>query len=160
MKQTKLMSKLGLCALVLMMASGCSSTKSEAVQELTRNDKRMGCTELELEMTEAEFFRDRAERNRGMSFRNVVMPLGYPSTYLSADKAIESANGRLEYLTRLHEVKGCGNQQQHMASAEMARGYEPAAYPMPYQGAAQGMNYQPMRYEMPAGSAVVRPLGY
>lgn len=163
MKHTTGKLKFGACALALMMLTACGSTKSESVVELTKNDKRMSCTELELEMTEAEFFRDRAERNKGMSVRNVMMPLGYPSTYLSADRAIEAANGRVEYLTRLHEVKGCGENQQQMAAVGGGGGYYPApamagAYP-----SSAPMMYQPMRYEGPAGamsSPVVRPMGY
>lgn len=170
MKVTQKMGKLGVAALGMLLLSACSSTKSESVQELTKYDKRMGCTELELEMTEAEFFRDRAERNRGLSVRNVIMPLGYASTYMSADKAVEAANGRVAYLSRLYEVKGCAAQQQHMAQAQYGEGVQPVAMVSAYPAGAgmaypagSGMAYPAMRYDAPVPSMnapLVRPLGY
>ena len=132
----------------LMMTAACSGTKSATVTELTQYDKHMNCTELELDIVEATFLRDKAERNRGLSVRNVVMPLSYPSTYMSAGSAVEAANNRIEYLSRLSEVKGCNAQQQYAyMEAEPDMGF---AQPMP-QGA-----YQQMRYAAPPPS----PQGY
>lgn len=118
---------LALCAL-----SACSGTKSTSVAELTKHDKHMGCTDLELEITEATFLRDKAERNRGLSFRNIIMPLSYPSTYMSASDAVSAASNRIDYLSRLYAVKGCDAQQQQYAAAEAGyEGYNPQGQAAP-----------------------------
>lgn len=109
------LSRMTLCVAALAALAACSGTKSHSVVELTQYDKHMDCTELQLEITEAKFLHDKAEKNRGLSVRNVLMPLSYPSTYISAGNAVDASNGRIDYLTRLHEVKGCGNQRQASA---------------------------------------------
>lgn len=121
--------------------SACSGTRSTSVAELTKNDKYMSCTDLELEITEATFLRDKAERNRSLSFRNIIMPLSYPSTYLSASDAVSSASNRIDYLSRLYAVKGCDAQQQQYAAAEAGYGgYAPQgqAAPTAYERPAYG----------------------
>src|SRR5688500_12938548 len=127
--------------LALYALSACAGTKSTSVAELTKHDKHMSCTDLELEITEATFLRDKAERNRGLSFRNVIMPLSYPSTYLSASDAVQSAANRIDYLSRLYAVKGCDAQQQQYAAAEVGYGgYTPhgQAAPTAYERPAYG----------------------
>lgn len=130
----------------LMLTAACSGTKSTTVTELTQYDKQMNCTELELDIAEATFLRDKAERNRGLSFRNVVMPLSYPSTYMSSGDAIQAASNRIEYLSRLSEIKGCNARQQYAAMG-MEQGY---GQPMP-----QGVHPQ-MQYAAP----MPEPAGY
>ncbi len=104
------------CAVSLMALAACSGTKSSSVVELSQYDKHLDCTELQLEITEAKFLQDKAEKNRGLSVKNVLMPLSYPSTYFSAGDAIETTTARIDYLSRLYEVKGCTNQRQADAS--------------------------------------------
>lgn len=147
--------KIFLATAVLSLTAACSGTKSTTVAELTEYDKHMNCTELQLEITEASFLRDKAERNRGLSIKNVVMPLSYPSTYMSSGNAVDAASNRIEYLSRLSEVKGCNAQQQY-ASAEGQVTPPPAAYgqPMPqyapqYAAPQQQGAYQQMRYAQP-----------
>lgn len=125
--------------------SACSGTKSTTVTELTQYDKHMSCPELQLEITEASFLRDKAARNRGLSVKNVVMPLSYPATYMNAGSAMEAADNRIEYLSRLTEIKGCNAQQQY-ASMEAPAGY---GQPMPPQAMQQQGMYQQMRYAAP-----------
>lgn len=108
--------KATLCAASLIALAACGGTKSSSVVELTQYDKHLDCTELQLEITEAKFLKDKAEKNRGLSVKNVLMPLSYPSTYFSAGDAIETTTARIDYLSRLHEVKGCTNQRQASAS--------------------------------------------
>ncbi|MGB1540485.1 MAG: hypothetical protein ACPG80_05945 [Rickettsiales bacterium] len=138
----------------LALLTACSGTKSTKVAELTKQDKYMDCTTLQLEMTEAEFLRDRAERNRGLSISNVMMPLGYASTYMSSSEAVEAASGRIEYLSRLYEIKGCAN--QHYAAATPAYGAPEGAMAAP-----AGVMYQPMSYAAPQqGAMPARPQPY
>lgn len=148
-------------ATVMMMVSACSGTKSTTVAELTKYDKHMSCPELQLEITEATFLRDKAVRNRGLSVKNVVMPLSYAATYMSASEAEEAAMNRVDYLSRLHEIKGCAAQGQY-AAADIGMGYgQPAYEPVAQQIAPAG--YQQMRYAaqpMPAQQAMQQPRGY
>ncbi|MCH2546696.1 MAG: hypothetical protein MK052_03675 [Alphaproteobacteria bacterium] len=112
-------------ASVIGLLSACGGGKSTTITELTKYDKHMNCSELQMEITEATFLRDKAERNRGLSFKNVVMPLSYPSTYLNSANTMESAGNRIDYLSRLSDIKGCNAQGQY-AAAEMQ--FEPMGY--------------------------------
>lgn len=141
----------------LALLAACSGTKSTEVVELTKYDKHMSCPELQVEITEATFLRDKALRNRGLSFKNVVMPLSYPSTYMSSSNAEDAAANRIEYLTRLYEIKGCEAQGQY-ASADMGYGMadpmmqpSPVAYRQPVGYAPQPVQMQqaPRGYAMP-----------
>ena len=142
-------------SLALLMLAACSGTKSHVVQEFSQNDKHMSCTDLELEITEAEFLRDKAEKNRGASMRNVLMPLSYPSTYMNSNKAEDAASGRLAYLSRLHEIKGCNAQQMvsGYGEAEMGMGYAPEAGYVPsahqYPQAGYAAPHPQQHYGMP-----------
>jgi hypothetical protein len=160
-------SKMMIALSALMMTAACSGTQSTTIAEMNQYDKHMTCTELQLEITEASFLRDKAESNRGFSIKHVVMPLSYPSTYMSADKAVESTSNRIEYLSRLSEIKGCsGDQQQQYASAApmMQGGYAPQ--PMQYapqpaygQPPQQG-GYQQMQYAAQPQQGYGQPQGY
>lgn len=156
MQNKKTYTRIFLATAALTMTAACSGTKSTTVTELTQYDKHMSCTELQLEITEAQFLRDKAERNRGLSVKNVVMPLSYPSTYMSAGNAVEAAGNRIEYLSRLSEIKGCNGQQQYAAAdgfaAPAAYGQPMMAHPQPYpmqQGAYQQMRYAEPTYHQP-----------
>lgn len=152
MKTGYTMAKLAAGTAAVLLLAACGTTKSETVVELTKSDKHMDCTQLQLEITEAEFFRQKAERNRGLSLKNVVMPLGYPSTYLSANKAVDAATGRVAYLTKLYEVKGCGSQQ-------MAGGYDAMGYGGYDQqgGGHAGVAYQQPQYQQQPPQYQQRP---
>lgn len=131
--------KVTACAISLIGLTACSGTRSESVVELTQNDKYMDCTELQLEITEAKFLMDKAEKNRGASIKNILMPLSYPSTFFSAGDAIDASSGRIDYLKRLSEIKGCNNQRQ----ASVGSGYPSRNYSdqdSSYNGAAAGMS--------------------
>lgn len=120
----------------VLLTSACSGTKSTSVAELTQYDKQMSCTELEMDIAEATFLRDKAERNKSFSFKYVVMPLSYPSTYMSAGDAIEAASNRIEYLSRLSEIKGCKGKSQYVSvNPDAAYGHgmpQHGGYPQPY----------------------------
>lgn len=145
-------------ALALMTA--CSGTQSTAVAELTKYDKHMSCPELQVEITEATFLRDKAQRNRGLSFKNVVMPLSYPSTYMSASNAETSTVNRIDYLTRLYEIKGCEAQGQY-ASADMGYGMaNPAMHAAPVGYQAMPYGAQPVQMQPPPRGYGAAPQQY
>lgn len=40
------------------------------------------------------------------------MPLGYVSTYMNAEDAIDAADARVEYLNRIYEILKCDEQEK------------------------------------------------
>lgn len=118
----------GLAAIALL--SACSGTRSYAVDEITSQDKYMSCTNLQLEMTEAKFMREKAERNKSFGLDAIFSPLSYPSTLISANKAESAADNRIAYLQKLYALKNCNNQQYADAAPAPARAsnYQPAHY--------------------------------
>jgi len=92
-----------MCVLV-----GCSAEDpSTKVKPMQRKDKRLSCKEILLEMNEAEFYRQMAYKNKGPKIKNVLMPLGYISTYMDSEEAIDAANARVSYLDRIYEIMNC-----------------------------------------------------
>lgn len=145
-----------LCVLVgvACLATACSGTKSTKVAAVQKNDKRLTCNEILLEINEAEFWRDKAENNRGMSFRNLVSPFGYGSTYISASDAIEASDTRVSYLKRIYDIKRCDDPTQQTSAPEAAPS-SPAPYAAAYPTAPapvyQAQPYAPQpRYYQPA----------
>lgn len=88
---------------------GCASPH---VVETTRtSDANLSCTQLDIEMKEADRFKTDAQREKGMTGTNVAAVLFFwPAmigTYANANEAIEAANTRKTNLMRLYEKKGC-----------------------------------------------------
>lgn len=87
--------------------AACSGKQSPRAAQITTVDKQMSCEELQLEINDAEYIRQTALQNRGLSARNILWPFGYPSTYMSAEEALQSAERRLAYLQRVYAIKDC-----------------------------------------------------
>lgn len=85
----------------------CGGKESPVASQVTNIDKDLSCEELQLELNDAQYIRQTAEKNRGLSARNILWPFGYPATYLSADEALESADRRIEYLSKVYSIKNC-----------------------------------------------------
>lgn len=102
--------KLSALGVVLAMTAACSSSTdvSTKVQAMQKKDKQLTCKEILLEMNEAEFYRGVANKNKGPKLKYVLMPLGYISTYMNAEEAIEASNARVSYLDKIYEISGCG----------------------------------------------------
>jgi len=118
--------KITVACLVGIVLAGCSGTPSKKVVAMQSKDKRMTCRELQLEMNEAEFYARAAENNR-RSIKNVLMPLGYMSTYMSAQEAMEASETRVEYLGRISEIMGCDT-QSHQNQEDTKQGMS-VSYP-------------------------------
>ena len=127
------------------LVSACSGVSSTKVASLQKKDKFLSCKEIMLEQNEAAFFRKTAEKNKGPSFRNVVMPLGYISTYVDAEKAIEASDSRIEYLNRIYDILDCDNPD---AEANK-RGLMPTAATKNSFGGANGYNTQQAAFANP-----------
>lgn len=94
---------------LMAILSGCSSHEpATKVTPMQKKDKRLSCKEILLEMNEAEFYRQMAYKNKGPKIKNVLMPLGYISTYMDSNEAIEAADARVSYLDRIYEIMNCG----------------------------------------------------
>lgn len=87
--------------------SACGGKSSPRAAQVTTMDKELSCEELQLEINDSMYIKQTAEKNRGLSARNILWPFGYPATYMSADEALESADRRLEYLNQVYEIKNC-----------------------------------------------------
>ena len=48
-----------------------------------------------------------AEKNKGPRLTNMLMPLGYISTYMDAEEAIGAASARVDYLDRIYQIMEC-----------------------------------------------------
>ncbi len=89
--------------------TACAGDKSVKVASLQKKDKNLSCSEVMLEINEADFYRKTAERNKGPKVKSLLMPLGYISTYVNAEEAIGAAAARVDYLNRIYEILDCDN---------------------------------------------------
>ncbi|PIR39495.1 MAG: hypothetical protein COV35_02990 [Alphaproteobacteria bacterium CG11_big_fil_rev_8_21_14_0_20_39_49] len=92
----------------------CSGKESKKIASLQKKDKKLSCQEILLEMNEAEFYRNVAYKNRGPKLKNVLMPLGYISTYMDAGEAIDAAEARVDYLDRIYQILRCEERAEKM----------------------------------------------
>lgn len=121
------------------LLTACSGVKSAKVQSLQPTDKQLACADIKIEVNEAEFFKRKAEENRGLSFRNVLMPHTYPSTYMSSSSATSAAQERIDYLKNIYEIRGCEKVEARIASAPA----KPTPAPVQYSGNGY-MGYAPV----------------
>ncbi len=99
------------CALLIVIAACGTEEQSTKVKPMQSKDKRLSCKEILLEMNEAEFYRKMAYKNKGPKMKNVIMPLGYISTYVDAEEAIDAAEARVSYLERIYEILDCAEKK-------------------------------------------------
>src|SRR5690606_11424778 len=89
------------------LLTACSGQESPKVASLQKKDKSLTCSEVQLEINEAEFYRKTAENNKNPNVKSLLMPLGYISTYVSADDASNAADARIDYLNRIYDILKC-----------------------------------------------------
>lgn len=91
------------------VVSGCATPT--VVSEKEVGDSQMTCAQIEREIREVERIKSEAERDKGVSGKNVAAFLFFWPAIIGNEynttKAIEAANKRLSYLAELHEQKGC-----------------------------------------------------
>ncbi len=130
----------------LLLMTACSGQKSTAVQMMQKRDKYLSCQEVMLEINEAEFYRKTAEGNRGFKVQNILMPMGYYSTYISANEAVEASNSRVEYLNRIYEIMKCDDETSQVKASYQSQAPQ---YAPTYSQAAptpQVQQYSPQAY--------------
>lgn len=94
-------------AIILSFVISSCGDESVMVETMKRSDKDLGCSDILLEINEAEFHRKQAAEKKALGIKSIVMPLGYIDTYMSADEAISAADSRIRYLNRIYEIKNC-----------------------------------------------------
>lgn len=95
-----------------LLVTACSGETSPLVQSVQKKDKDLSCTEVLLEMNEAEFYKNTAQNNRQPKLKNVIMPLGYVSTYMNSQEAMNAANSRINYLNKIYDIMKCDSEQE------------------------------------------------
>lgn len=128
---------LGLIALSI---SACAGKQSPTVVSMQKKDKFLSCKEILLEINEAEFYRRTAQNNKNPGVSNILMPLGYISTYVNAEEAIKAANARADYLNRVYEILDCEDPGSASHAAMASHTQERPAAPM--HAAAPAPSYQ------------------
>lgn len=109
-----MLKKITLLLVTSSLVIACSSDKPDIkqVKAMQAKDKNLSCKELLLEMNEADFYREMAHKNKGPKLQSMLMPLGYVSTYMEAEKAIDAAEARVAYLDRIYEILRCEDKDQ------------------------------------------------
>ncbi len=124
------MHKTGLAVVIMgVVLTACSGKESVKVQSLQKKDKHLSCSEVMLEINEAEFYRRTAEKNKTPGVSTLLMPLGYISTYMDAENAKGAADARIDYLNRIYEILRC-DEQAHASRPEhraQAAGAQPVS---------------------------------
>lgn len=116
---------------------------SVKVEPMKKNDRELSCSDMLLEVNDAEFYKKQALEKKALGIKSIIMPLGYIDTYMNADEAITAADSRIEYLKKIYEIRGCEalatplrvQPQQQQAAA-------PITYQQPQQQTYSSDGYQ------------------
>lgn len=135
----------------LILLSACSSDKSShAVKALQKKDKKLSCKEILLEMNEADFYKKMAYKNKGPRLKNVLMPLGYISTYMDAEEAINAADARVDYLDKIYDIMRCEQKAEQEDGQQQYNNVVPYSVPYGYGSVPAA----PINYQMPPQGAI------
>jgi len=89
--------------------AGCATPT--VVEREQPKDSRLDCRGLEREMADAEAFRKKAQKEKGVTGTNVAAAIFFwPAmlgTYANAEEAIDAAEERKLHLMKIYEDKGC-----------------------------------------------------
>lgn len=106
--------QIGLVTTLATVLSGCATP--HVVRAVQTADTSMTCRQLEMEMSEADRFRDAAQREKGVTGTNVAAVLFFwPAmigTYSNANEAIAAADTRKAHLNGIYVQKKCGEKTQ------------------------------------------------
>ncbi len=93
-------------SVLTLLLSSCGE-HAEKVDTLKRGDKNLSCSDVQLEINEADQYKKMAYDKQKLGIKSIVMPLGYIDTYMSADDAVGAADARINYLNRIYDIKKC-----------------------------------------------------
>ena len=88
--------------------SSCTCGVPLRVTSIQRSDKKLACKDVILEINEAEHYRSQAGQEKGIGMGESLMPLCWVSGYVDGDKAIKTANARIDYLGHIYDLMDCG----------------------------------------------------
>jgi hypothetical protein len=97
---------------LLLGLAACAGDTTPQIQAMQRKDKQLSCKEILLEMNEAQFYQKAALKNKGPKLKNILMPLGYISTYMDAQEASDAAIARVEYLDKVYNIMDCDGESR------------------------------------------------
>lgn len=127
------MIRISACIMVLMaLLTACEGKESVKVAELQKKDKKLSCKEIKLEINEADYYRKAAQQNKSPTVGNLLMPLGYISTYVDAEDASHAAQARIDYLNRISEILKCDQQEEMQQQMQSSPTVTPMMSPAPY----------------------------
>ncbi len=95
--------------LITTMALSACGTHKDSVKmaALKKSDKQLSCSQVKLEINEAEYYRHEAEKNKQPGIGSLVMPIGYIRSYMNANEAVDAADNRIDYLGRIYDILNC-----------------------------------------------------
>ena len=103
------MNKVAIGVATAFLLSACANP--EAIDERKVGDDKLSCSQIKDEIYEAERFKDKASKAKGVTGTNVAAAVFFwPAmivTYGNANDAIDAAKDRKDYLVRLADKKGC-----------------------------------------------------
>ncbi len=111
--------------ILVSVLSACSGEKKEKLFVMQQRDKNLSCSQVMLEINEAEFHRKTAEKNRSFGFETVISPFTYVKSYMGSSKTIKHADSRIDYLNRIYDILDCDNPQSRMMTEMRAAQYIP-----------------------------------
>jgi hypothetical protein len=140
-----------LAILPVLFVSSCACPYVYEIDSFQPGDKDKSCNQIVMEINEAEYFRKKATNNKGTKVDYALNPFCYPSGFLSSDRAMRSAEQRLDYLNQIYEMRGCGRNNRDGSSAGTGMGGQGGArpYAMPPQPAPQPEPVHPLEGERP-----------
>jgi hypothetical protein len=134
--------------------TACAGQSSKKVASLQKKDKSLTCSEVQLEINEAEYYRKSAEGNKAPGISSVIMPVGYISTYMDANTAVKAADERIDYLNRIYDIRKCDDAEQIHTQQMKQRSVQRHA------GAYAQPVYAQPAYAQPAYAQPRAPMGY
>lgn len=113
------MKKTFIISILLFTMTACVCPSSFEVDTIQRGDKKLTCKDVVFEINEAEFYRKKARATQYTRVEYVLNPMCYPSSYMSGQKGISAADGRLEYLSNIYELLGCSHEKNNQRQANL-----------------------------------------
>jgi len=108
MKAIKLSLGMAIAAHIVLIA-GCATP--HVVEVAKTGDSAMSCSQLDLEMVEADRFKATAKGEKGMTGTNVAAAIFFfPAifaTYSNSNEAIAASDARRAHLSRIYDEKKC-----------------------------------------------------
>ena len=101
------------CALVIFTALvlvSCSCRNPTRVSPIQREDKKLTCRDIIMEMNESEHYREYAFETKAITMDEILMPSCWIGGYIDAEKAMSYAEKRMEYLGHIYDLLDCAGE--------------------------------------------------